>query len=370
MSLFRPIVDVGNIAYDDHNADFSTARYVCSDNAKSACGDGLRRADLNETCDDGNVLGGDGCSSGCSVEPGYVCAGGNASAADACRGLCERYNMLVNPSFEAYAEPPGAGYTYLDGSQGWSTSAASGAYTGVALLRSGSAAMRGWLNGGTGGAPDGVMHVVLQRGGAVSQVLRNLRAGISYMVSWSMRYRPYASECCGGLAALNVYAGGALVFALPAPVSEGPGWFQQSFLWVAPAATDAAGKFPDGSLCQLTLQSASLGDNSIFVDGIVLTPSCCDLGSSKCAAVAGTLGGSAATCVDCTSKGLTALPVFPASTTVVLLDGNTGLVPAVSSPAFRFPESWSSVRGLSMESMRMPTLSNGVFAGLASLEAL
>jgi fibro-slime domain-containing protein len=40
-------------------------------NCTSSCGDGLV---LNEECDDGNNLDGDGCSSLCTVEPGYDCA--------------------------------------------------------------------------------------------------------------------------------------------------------------------------------------------------------------------------------------------------------------------------------------------------------
>lgn len=40
------------------------------DSCISACGDGLR---INEACDDGNTLDGDGCSSTCEVEDGYLC---------------------------------------------------------------------------------------------------------------------------------------------------------------------------------------------------------------------------------------------------------------------------------------------------------
>ena len=31
---------------------------------------------VSETCDDGNVVSGDGCSSTCLVESGYTCNGG------------------------------------------------------------------------------------------------------------------------------------------------------------------------------------------------------------------------------------------------------------------------------------------------------
>lgn len=37
------------------------------------CGDSLKG--VLETCDDGNSISGDGCSSSCTVETGYVCSG-------------------------------------------------------------------------------------------------------------------------------------------------------------------------------------------------------------------------------------------------------------------------------------------------------
>jgi cysteine-rich repeat protein len=41
--------------------------------AAGACGDGI--LDVGESCDDGNTTGGDGCSATCQVEPGYTCPG-------------------------------------------------------------------------------------------------------------------------------------------------------------------------------------------------------------------------------------------------------------------------------------------------------
>jgi fibro-slime domain len=45
----------------------------CDGNApcSSRCGDGIV---LNEECDDGNNTDGDGCSSGCKIEPGFTCS--------------------------------------------------------------------------------------------------------------------------------------------------------------------------------------------------------------------------------------------------------------------------------------------------------
>jgi cysteine-rich repeat protein len=47
------------------------------------CGDGFRRHSFEE-CDDGNTEDGDGCSSSCKIEPGYLCDGGSWNTADTC----------------------------------------------------------------------------------------------------------------------------------------------------------------------------------------------------------------------------------------------------------------------------------------------
>ena len=38
---------------------------------QNVCGDGVQGG--GESCDDGNVADGDGCSSACAIEPGYTC---------------------------------------------------------------------------------------------------------------------------------------------------------------------------------------------------------------------------------------------------------------------------------------------------------
>ncbi len=45
--------------------------YTCSDEPLPICGDGL--LDIGEVCDDGNMGDGDGCSSSCQVETGFIC---------------------------------------------------------------------------------------------------------------------------------------------------------------------------------------------------------------------------------------------------------------------------------------------------------
>ena len=61
------------------------------------CGDGLTLGNeigMDSFCDDGNDMSDDGCSSKCTVECGYACAGGTASKADMCETSsdndCER----------------------------------------------------------------------------------------------------------------------------------------------------------------------------------------------------------------------------------------------------------------------------------------
>src|SRR5262249_54070249 len=45
------------------------------------CGDGEV---IGEACDDGNTTGGDGCSAGCTVEPGYACTGSPSTCVAMC----------------------------------------------------------------------------------------------------------------------------------------------------------------------------------------------------------------------------------------------------------------------------------------------
>jgi cysteine-rich repeat protein len=46
------------------------------------CGDGIK---FTLGCDDGNTVSGDGCSSTCQVETGYVCTGGSPQTRDTCQ---------------------------------------------------------------------------------------------------------------------------------------------------------------------------------------------------------------------------------------------------------------------------------------------
>jgi cysteine-rich repeat protein len=48
----------------------------------NVCGDGFRQS--AEACDDSNLLSGDGCSSACTIESGFGCTGGSLRNKDVC----------------------------------------------------------------------------------------------------------------------------------------------------------------------------------------------------------------------------------------------------------------------------------------------
>ena len=52
------------------------------------CGDGSKVGWEVSACEDGNTVDGDGCSSECSVESGYLCKGGSESSIDICAVIC------------------------------------------------------------------------------------------------------------------------------------------------------------------------------------------------------------------------------------------------------------------------------------------
>lgn len=61
----------------------------CSTKIKCApiCGDNKKVVDVEE-CDDGNLIDGDGCSSNCKVELSYSCEGGDLTKKDICIVTC------------------------------------------------------------------------------------------------------------------------------------------------------------------------------------------------------------------------------------------------------------------------------------------
>jgi large repetitive protein len=55
---------------------------------REVCGDGRR---VKQECDDGNGENGDGCSSECKVEDGYACEGGGVNRRDLCYQKCGQW---------------------------------------------------------------------------------------------------------------------------------------------------------------------------------------------------------------------------------------------------------------------------------------
>jgi hypothetical protein len=55
-------------------------------------------------CDDGNKVGGDGCSSTCQIESGFACNGGNASKPDICKRLNPntKISISISPQSPTY----------------------------------------------------------------------------------------------------------------------------------------------------------------------------------------------------------------------------------------------------------------------------
>eukprot|EP01062_Namystynia_karyoxenos_P083154 TRINITY_DN9506_c0_g1_i1.p1 TRINITY_DN9506_c0_g1~~TRINITY_DN9506_c0_g1_i1.p1 ORF type:complete len:1606 (+),score=461.71 TRINITY_DN9506_c0_g1_i1:84-4820(+) len=95
----------GYSLYDDEQPDCYAVETV----APRRCGDGVLAVAGNagEACDDGNLRDGDGCSSRCSVEPGWRCEG----AEDGARSICSRLTeapATSRPSGSPSAFPTGA----------------------------------------------------------------------------------------------------------------------------------------------------------------------------------------------------------------------------------------------------------------------
>jgi cysteine-rich repeat protein len=93
---------------------------------KTVCGDG-RRAQGFEECDDGGTVSGDGCSSTCSLESGWLCLPGSPGGTDVCeQGAILTYLSLDSPSQLS------SGWTLTSGtSKTWNNLAAN--VTGVSL---------------------------------------------------------------------------------------------------------------------------------------------------------------------------------------------------------------------------------------------
>lgn len=74
-----------------YNATLCDSGVTADGSGSLGCGDGFRKGievGLPGFCDDGNFVGGDGCSGTCSTECGYLCSGGDSLQADTCSFSC------------------------------------------------------------------------------------------------------------------------------------------------------------------------------------------------------------------------------------------------------------------------------------------
>ena len=68
----------------DYNTQGTPAStYSLGTRTASTCGNGTKAG--TETCDDGNIVSGDGCSTSCTVESGYTC---NTATPNVCSTVC------------------------------------------------------------------------------------------------------------------------------------------------------------------------------------------------------------------------------------------------------------------------------------------
>ncbi len=86
------IVD-SSLNYEDATASCTAGCVVPSTRPTYACGDGFAQG--WEDCDDGNTVSGDGCTSTCRAEPGFVCEGGVTFAT-----VCFPGSLYTQETFE------------------------------------------------------------------------------------------------------------------------------------------------------------------------------------------------------------------------------------------------------------------------------
>ncbi|KAA0150819.1 hypothetical protein FNF28_07209 [Cafeteria roenbergensis] len=117
---------------------------------RSLCNNGFR--EVGEECDDGNTVSGDGCSSTCSIESGWVCEHEDFSAAD----VCLQGTTIAMDGFESAGNPAGMPtapvWSPSRGSEGTWTLGSAYAYSGSTGLRivqkDSSTSETGWITFG------------------------------------------------------------------------------------------------------------------------------------------------------------------------------------------------------------------------------
>lgn len=115
--------------------------YSCSDEVLPFCGDGL--LDLGESCDDGNMANGDGCSSSCAVESGWVCT-------DPMPSNPNGTNLIADWSFEnSFNSGEWTPFSTFGGVAGFPLCTPDNGCSVTSLARTGSSLV--WIGGLSGG---------------------------------------------------------------------------------------------------------------------------------------------------------------------------------------------------------------------------
>jgi MYXO-CTERM domain-containing protein len=81
---------------DCNNTALATATYTITNDDVTPCGNG--QVEDAEGCDDGNITAGDGCSSTCTVESGFICTGAPSLC---CSGLASTFASVGNATLDA-----------------------------------------------------------------------------------------------------------------------------------------------------------------------------------------------------------------------------------------------------------------------------
>ena len=103
------VLDAGESCDDGNTLDGDGCSSTCE--LESVCGNGILEG--NEVCDDGNTIGGDNCSSTCDAEnfcgdgvlnTSEACDDGNTTNGDGCSSTCELESLAINEYDIAFTE--------------------------------------------------------------------------------------------------------------------------------------------------------------------------------------------------------------------------------------------------------------------------
>jgi len=85
------------------------------------CGNGVINS--GETCDDGNIASGDGCSSSCTIESGFVCSGepSTCTTVSSCPSYCVSLGYTTGACTNSAGNCQNSGGVYQSGGDQWCT---------------------------------------------------------------------------------------------------------------------------------------------------------------------------------------------------------------------------------------------------------